>query len=130
MTTPITTHHVAVWIDHKEARIFQIDPETFTVSKVKAPQHFPRRPDERGNRADDGPFYHQVAEAIRDAEGVLVVGPSSAKLEFIRHLHRHDHSIAPKIVGVETLDHPTDAQFATYVRHYFHEKEPRLGTSS
>jgi stalled ribosome rescue protein Dom34 len=129
MNTPINTHHVAVWIDNKEAKIFQIDPETFAASTIKAPHHV-KRQDDQGHHADNNPFYHQVAEALRGAEAVLVVGPSSAKLEFLRHLHKHDHAIEPKILGVETLDHPTDGQFAAYVRHYFHEKEPRLGLPS
>ena len=55
-----------------------------------------------------------------------MVGPSSAKLDFVRHVHQHDHTLTPKIVGVETLDHPTDPQLAAYVRHYFHEEQKRV----
>jgi hypothetical protein len=42
-------------------------------------------------------------------------------------VHKHDHALEPKILGVETLDHPTDGQLAAYVRHYFHEKDRMRG---
>ena len=121
----MSTRHVAVWIDHKEAKIFQIDPEGFELSKVKAPHHHVTRKAEEHGRHNDGPFLHRVAEALVGAEQVLVVGPSSAKLDFIRHVHKHDHAVAQRIVGVETLDHPTDGQLVAYVHHYFHDRDPR-----
>lgn len=120
----MTVHHAAVWIDHVEAKIFHVEPEGFDVTKVKAPQHhFARKAHEQGRHAGSEDFFHQVATALKDAEQILVVGPSSGKLDFIRHVHKHDHALTPKIVGVETLDHPTDNQLVAYVRHYFHAKD-------
>ena len=62
-----------------------------------------------------------VAEKDRLAEAaeVLVVGPGVAKLEFIKHVAKHEHALEPKIVGVETVDHPTDGQLVAYARRYF-----------
>jgi stalled ribosome rescue protein Dom34 len=124
----MTIRHAAVWIDHKEAKIFHIEPEGFEVSKVMAPHHhLTRKADEQGHHASGHLFFHDVAEALKDAEEILVVGPSSAKLDFIRHVHKHDHLLGPKILGVETLDHPTDGQFVAYVRHYFHGTDRMRG---
>jgi stalled ribosome rescue protein Dom34 len=124
----MTVRHAAVWIDHKEAKIFHIDPEGFDVSKIKAPQHhLTRKAAEQGKHAGSEPFFHEVAAALKDTEEILVVGPSSAKLDFIRHVHRHDHGLEPRIVGVETLDHPSDGQVVAYVRHYFHAKDRMKG---
>ena len=120
----MTVHHAAVWIDHVEAKIFHIEPEGFEVSKVKAPHHhLARKTHEPGRHVGSDDFFHQVAVALKDVEQVLVVGPASAKLDFIRHLHRHDPALEPKVVGVETLDHPTDNQLVAYVRHYFRAKD-------
>jgi hypothetical protein len=55
------------------------------------------------------------------------VGPSSAKPDLIRYVHKHAQALEPKILGVETLDHPTDGQLVAYVRHYFHGKVRMLG---
>ncbi len=114
------TRCAAVWIDHVEAKIFDIEPEGFEVAHVAAPaHHYARKALEQGRHAGSEDYYELVAKALGNADEVLVVGPSSAKLDFLRHLHRHDHALERKIVGVETLDHPHDQQIVAYVRHYF-----------
>ncbi|MEO6576704.1 MAG: translational machinery protein [Polyangiaceae bacterium] len=126
----MTVQHAAVWIDNEEAKIFHIKPEGFEASTVKAPhRHVTRKGKEQGGHAGKEGFFHEVAEALKDAEEILVVGPSSAKLDFIRHVHKHDHALEPKILGVETLDHPSDGQIAAFVRHYFVEKGHAHGLS-
>ena len=108
----------------KEAKVFHIEPEGFETSHIKAPHHhLSRKAEEQGRHAGSGDFFRDVADALKNVEEILVVGPSSAKLDFIRHLHEHDHALEPKILGVETLDHPTDGQLVAYVRHYFHGKD-------
>jgi hypothetical protein len=66
-----------------------------------------------------------VTKALADAHDILVVGPSTAKLELLRYVHRHARALEPRIVGVETVDHPTDRQLADYVRRYFDMEWPR-----
>jgi stalled ribosome rescue protein Dom34 len=116
-------YHAAVWIDHNEAKIFHIDRDGVEKSTVEAPHgHVRRHPTvtaERNHPADGEHFYHEVVKALTGAEEILVVGPSTAKLELIKHVHKHDHAFAPKIIGVETVDHPTDGQLLKYVRTYF-----------
>ncbi|HEY5146197.1 MAG TPA: hypothetical protein VII82_05495 [Polyangiaceae bacterium] len=124
----MTVRHVAVWIDHKEAKIFHVVTEGFDVTQVKAPHHHvTRKADEQGTHAGSERYFHDVASALKDAEEILLVGPSSAKLDFFRHVHKHDHALEAKILGIETLDHPTDGQLVAYVRHYFYAKDQMLG---
>jgi hypothetical protein len=122
----MTHHHVAVWIDHNEARVFHVDASAFdetTIVSPKAHTQLHRRSGpgaESGHRTvGDRHFYEAVTTAIADAQAILVVGPSTAKLELLRHLHKHAHHVESKIVGVETVDHPTDRQIADHARHYF-----------
>ena len=72
-----------------------------------------------GRYADAERFYHDVAHALDGVEEILVTGPAAAKLEFIKYVHKSHHTLVPKIVGVETVDHPTDKQLVAYARHYF-----------
>jgi stalled ribosome rescue protein Dom34 len=124
----MTVRHVAVWIDPKEAKIFHIVTEGFDVTQVKAPHHhLTRKAEEQGTHAGSERYFHEVATALKDAEEILLVGPSSAKLDFFRYVHKHDHALEPKILGIETLDHPTDGQLVAYVRHYFYGKDQMLG---
>ncbi|MDO8772468.1 MAG: translational machinery protein [Burkholderiaceae bacterium] len=76
-----------------------------------------------GRQPEDKTYYHAIAEALKGAQEILIVGPSSAKLQLVKHIHAHDHDLVDKIVGIETVDHPTDAQVVAYARKYFVAKD-------
>lgn len=120
------TFHAAVWLDHSEARVFHIDKRSFDETTIVAEK--PHRQIHRksgpgaisGKRVTGDPaFYEEVSKALAENEEILVLGPSTAKLELIKHVHRHHPALEHKIVGVETVDHPSDRQIVTYARHYF-----------
>ena len=128
----MSNHHAAVWLDHNEARIFHVTAGTFDEAVVHAviPSPTAHTQLHRRSGSDDGhraaenqPYYHAVAGALADADQVLVLGPSTAKLELIKHAHRRAPKLAAKIIGVETVDHPTDHQLAALVRRYFKEAD-------
>jgi hypothetical protein len=115
--------HVVVWIDHQEARVFHVQPETpghvqpepIDETTILSPQHLiHRHPKGRGDSKehpeDAMRFFHHVARSLENADTVLIVGPSAAKLEFLTYVQRRDQNLATKIAGVETLDHPTDRE--------------------
>lgn len=102
-----------VWIDHREARVFHVTAETFDETHVKSPHHVSTK------QPDAKHFYHDVARALASSHHILVVGPAKAKLELLRHLHAHDRAIEACVVGVETVDHPTDHQLVAFTRDYF-----------
>lgn len=79
-----------------------------------------------GKSAEDKHYYHAIAQALAGAEEILVVGPAQAKLQLIKHLHSHDPQVGDKVVGVESIDHPTDAQLVAYARKYFVAKDQML----
>lgn len=116
--------HAVVWIDHREARVIQFNAgegETEVIKTRSTHQHLHHHQGTPGSGrvATDPAYLHAVVEAVAGAAEVLVVGPGSAKLEFIQHAHRHDARFAERIVGVETVDHPTDPQLLAYAKHYF-----------
>ena len=120
--------HVTVWMDHDEARIFHIDPGTFTEETVRAPNHHVHRHPrgaaaEHRHPADAHQFFAWIVRALEGAERVLIVGPSTAKLQFIRYAYKHDHTLQPRIVGIETVDLPTDGQLVAYSKRYFDADE-------
>jgi stalled ribosome rescue protein Dom34 len=123
----MSDHQVAIWIDQHEAHIFRVDNAVFETSTVHAPEHVRRHPQreaEPHNHPDDEPrFFSDVARAVMGADRVLVVGPSTAKLHFRDYVQSHESTLKLQIVGVETVDHPTDKQLAAYVRQYFRDKE-------
>ncbi|MGA2449087.1 MAG: translational machinery protein [Polyangiaceae bacterium] len=117
--------YVAVWLDHREARIFHIDPYTIDEKTVLAPLHnihhkHPVGPEGVHEHPEDAKrFFHEVAQALDGAGEVLVLGPGSAKHELVKYVHEHDRALEPRVVGVETVDHPTDRQLAAFATKYF-----------
>jgi len=116
--------HVVVWLDHAEARIFHIHPDRVDEASLSAPTHHQHKHPKGAEGAKDHPddakrFFHNLAHTLAADEEILIVGPSTAKLEFIRYVHKNDHALEPKIVGVETVDHPTGGQLVAYARKYF-----------
>jgi stalled ribosome rescue protein Dom34 len=114
----------AVWIDHHEARVFHVSPVGFDESVVKAPAHHVHRhpkgaTDEHHHPDDMHHFFADVAKALDSAEKILLVGPSTAKLQFLRYLHKQAPALESRVVGIETADHPTDRQFIAHIKHHF-----------
>ena len=72
-----------------------------------------------GHAAEDQAYLHATAQSIADAGAILIVGPANAKTELVKHIHNHDPKLINVIVGVETVDHPSDAQLVAYAKKYF-----------
>lgn len=117
--------HVAVWLDHREARIFHFQADASDELTVAAPPHNDHHKHTRGQEGlkehpeDIRRFYRGLAAALQGAEQLFVVGAGSAHLEFIKFLHAFHPELGKKIVGVETVDHPSDAQLVAYAKKYF-----------
>lgn len=118
----MTSHQLAVvWLDHREARIFHVDCDGFDERVLRAPTHHLHH-----NPEDTRHFFDEVARSLDDAGAVLVVGPSTAKLQYLRWLHAHDRHLECRVVGVESADHPTDLQIVAHARQYFDVARPRI----
>jgi len=124
-------YHALVWIDHSEAHVMHISPDDVENSIVQ-----PSKPHHKlhsrvgtlgsGRAPEDQDYYHSVVEELKGAQEILVVGPAQAKLQLIKHIHAHAPALISKIVGIETVDHPTDGQLVVYARKYFLAKDRML----
>ena len=126
--------HAVVWLDHSEAHVMHIAPDDVEKSVVhpsKPHQHLHSKSGTTGagKAAEDKTYYHAIVEALKGAQEILVVGPAQAKLQLIKHIHSHDPAMSDKVVGVESIDHPTDGQLVAYARKYFVAKDRMLGVA-
>jgi hypothetical protein len=124
-------YHALVWIDHVEAHVMHISPDDVEKSVIH-----PNSPHHKlhskvgtlghGRAPEDHDYYHRVALALDGASEILIVGPAQAKLQLVKHIHAHDAALVNKVVGVETVDHPSDGQLVAYARKYFLAKDQML----
>ena len=56
---------------------------------------------------------------MKGAKEILVLGPANAKLNLIKYIHSHNKAMTDKVIGVDSVDQPTDAQLVAYARKYF-----------
>jgi stalled ribosome rescue protein Dom34 len=131
----MTHYHAVVWMDHREARIFQFnreEAERLVLHAERPTRHLHHKAGAvgPGKAAEDHAFHRAVESAVAAAGEILVVGPGAAKQEFIRHVERSDPGLRARVVGVETVDHPTDPQLVAFARRYFSGADrmrPQLG---
>ena len=117
-------NHAVVWLDHSEAHVMHFNADAAESERIRAHskhKHLHSRSGVPGpgHSPEDRKYYHEVARALAESLEILIVGPSSAKLALMKHMLNHDPVIAGKVVGIESVDHPSDGQLLAYARHYF-----------
>ncbi len=121
----MTTLHAVVRVDHQNAQVLQFDAEHVEASAVKAHTHHTRQ---HGSTVrTEHEFYGHVADALAGVQEVLVAGPGTAPVAFKSYCEKHRPQIAPHIVGIEVIDHPTEAQLVALARQYFLGRDRMAG---
>lgn len=112
-------HHLVVWIDVFQASIFDFGAESAKKDEVRAPLRHVQRKTAAGQREAASAYYGAVSDALDGADEVLITGPSSAKLDLIKHIYAHHVSLVARVVGIETVKHPMDGMLLEYAKRYF-----------
>jgi stalled ribosome rescue protein Dom34 len=118
----VSHYHAVVWLDHSEAHVLHFTPEEVDgahIQSMEPHKHLHAKHTVHEKHHAQSGYYDEVVTALRGAKEILVCGPGSAKLELIRYVNRHAHDLEPLVVGVETVDHPSDGQLLNYARTYF-----------
>jgi hypothetical protein len=122
---------VGLWIDHRKTVIVAIGDEGEETRRIESDMEKHAR-FSGGSRSEEGKaddqrdrqftghlnrYYDEVVSYIRDAEAILIFGPSEAKGELEKRLA--NKGLSGRIVGIETVDKMTERQIAAKVRQYF-----------
>lgn len=121
-------NHMLVWIDHHEAKLFEIrrQPVDSVVVHDGGPLHHvhtKRDHVERARSADEHFFMQAIAAALADSAAILIVGPGQARTELASFLEKRFPLISQNVWAVEAMDHPTDPELVAYGHTYFHREE-------
>jgi hypothetical protein len=121
---PSHLFHALVWIDHQVARVFHFNRDTNETAIVRSSHphqhlHHKANSGDSGHAPMDKEFFRRVVAEVSSAGAILIVGPSSAKIELRTYIADHHPQVAAKISAVETLDHPTDGELLAFGRKFF-----------
>ncbi|MBI1889825.1 MAG: translational machinery protein [Burkholderiales bacterium] len=112
--------HVVVWLDQAEAHIIHFNREEASAELVKSSfHHLKAGVGAQHGSSEQAAYLEEVVKTLADADEILIVGPGLEKLTLVKYLLKHHHGVSEKVVGVETVDHPSDGQLLAYARKYF-----------
>jgi len=124
------THHfhAVVCIDHGEALVFEIAQDDVTEHRIRPSErhgniHHKAGSVGSGHALEDKPYFEAVAEALQPSHEILIVGHGTAKTEFAHFIREHVPGLAPRIMGVEAMDHPTNGEIVAFARKFFEQKD-------
>ena len=113
----MTTLHAVVFIDHTQAQVLQFDAEHVQAEKVKTHTHQTRQ--HGSDVRSEHEYFGQVCDALNGIQEVLVTGPKTGLADFKHYADKHRPETAGRIVGYETVDHPSENQLVALARKYF-----------
>ncbi|MBC7858642.1 MAG: translational machinery protein [Burkholderiaceae bacterium] len=125
--------HVVVWLDHAQAHIIHFNRDTAETAVLKSgavnAHLHTKSAGGSGHAAENIGYLNEIAAHVKEALEILIVGPGQEKMTLIKHLQKQHHAVAEKVVGVETVDHPSDGQLLAWARKYFVKIDNMLGTA-
>ncbi|MEX1104631.1 MAG: hypothetical protein WEB78_00385 [Ilumatobacteraceae bacterium] len=127
----MTYKHAVVWMDHQHATVIDFTIDDQHVVKVESGEphklHRKSGPMGSGKMPEDLEFLERVVMALNDSAEIVLAGPGNAKTSFLRHLEKKHAALRKRVVGVETLDHPSDRELVAFARKYFRRVDSLLG---
>ncbi len=114
-----------IWLDSKNAHIFNMKTTGFekTIVNKRTQDHHTRHKNDKHKDSNSGRYYSELADKLKEADQLLILGPGLAKNHFKDHLKVHkSNSLAKKIIGtepMESFEHKTEKQMMAKARKFF-----------
>ena len=118
--------HAVVWTDHQSAQVLQFDAQHIQAQKVHAHTHYTAQHGSTVRSQHE--FFGHVCDALDGIAEVLVTGSHTAIADFRHYVEKHRPHVAPRIVGYEVVDHPTENQLVALARKQFLKHDQLAGT--
>jgi len=116
--------HAIVWMDSKEAHVFQFNASDVEKQRIKA--HLPFRKIHHkagvigaGHVHLDHHYFDEIAQALDGVQEWLLTGSGAGKSEMRSYLKGKLPELDKKLLAVESADHPTDGQLLDHARRFF-----------
>ena len=125
------SYHAAAWLDHVEARIFFFDRDVSEVHTLRTTLPHHQLHNKAGTiegkkNPPDETFCDKITAQLEPAKEWLILGPGSAHHELAAHVRSCHPQLAGRIIGVATVDHPTDNQIVAHARSFFRAADRML----
>jgi hypothetical protein len=113
----MSSHHAVVFVSHGNAQVLEFGAEHREGHQLRSHSH-PTAQHGSEVRAEHE-FFAQVCDAIDAVAEALVVGSRHGISDFERYVAKHRPATAPRIVGYDVVDHPSENQLVALGREFF-----------
>lgn len=107
--------YAVVWIDHREAEIFQLDATQDTKIVVNSHSSVQRQ----HHQGADTEFFARIVSALNHTGGTLLAGPGETRHDLDHYLRSHRPDLGAHVVQLETVGHPRDGELVALARRHF-----------
>jgi stalled ribosome rescue protein Dom34 len=117
-----------VWMDSVHADVYLLHPNgTFEHKHVVRHDQDHHTHSHRDEKHPPEKFYKDLSQVIVGAEEILLTGPGLGKEHFRAYLEKHHaKDLGQHIVGMETVDHPTEPQIKARAVQVFKQRHPHF----
>ena len=124
----MTQHfHAVVCIDHGETVIYDFSQADVAEHRILAEReghiHHKAGTVGSGHAPDAKSYFTAIAAQLLPSHEILIVGHGNAKTDFASFIRDHYPALAPRIMGVETMDQPSKGQILAFARKFFESKD-------
>jgi hypothetical protein len=113
----MSLYHAVAFVDHHAAEILQFGSDAVVERKVHEHRKLTRQ-HHSGVRTEHE-FFGHVCDALDGIAEVLVAGGHMGLADFRHYVDQHRPMLAPRIVGYEVVDHPSENQLVALARKHF-----------
>ena len=121
--------HAVVWVDHKETLIFEFGESGVERQRIRDSGEDGGHIHHKSGTVGSGhthlgkPYLTQIADALKPTHEILIVGHGQAKTELAHFIRDHVPALAPRIMGVESIDRQTEGEVVAFARKFFEAKD-------
>jgi len=125
-----TANKLGIWMDHSNAHLMEFTADPITTNVILSSFTHEQKEQSLGKsehlmhnkeQHEQSEYYKKIGQAILDYEGVLIFGPTDAKLELFNFL-RADHRFDKIKLETKQADKMTSNQQHAFVRDHFSMK--------
>ena len=125
-----TANKLGIWMDHSNAHLMEFTADPITTKVILSSFTHEQKEQSLGKserlmhnkeQHEQSEYYKKIAQAILDYEGVIIFGPTDAKLELFNFL-RADHRFDKIKLETRQADKMTSNQQHAFVREHFSMK--------
>ncbi len=111
--------HAIVWLDTKHAKIFEFTETTKEAHGVARKEHHTQHHSGGADQELEKKYYQALSLDLSGYKEIMLVGPGLGKDHFKKYLEEHNKDLAKKIIGIETVDHPSENELIALAKKFF-----------